>query len=136
MDLSDIRETDVRRWRKDRLAAGPRHERPFGAVTVAKAYRLLHSVMNTAVEDGKIRRNPCRIKGAGQEYSPERPVVPVGILIRLLDEAPPRYRALLLLATFANLRFGELAGLRRHQVDLTLALSACLFRPQRRMTGG
>jgi integrase len=124
MDLSVIRETDVRRWRKGRLAAGPQQKRPFGPVTVAKAYRLLHSIMNTAVEDGKIRRNPCRIKGAGQEYSPERPVVPVGTLISLLDEVPPRYRALLLLATFANLRFGELAGLRRHHIDL----DACVVR--------
>ena len=72
MDLSVIRETDVRRWRKGRLAAGPQQKRPFGPVTVAKAYRLLHSIMNTAVEDGKIRRNPCRIKGAGQEYSQAR----------------------------------------------------------------
>ena len=67
MDLSVIRETDVRRWRKGRLAAGPQQKRPFGPVTVAKAYRLLHSIKNTAVEDGKIRRNPCRIKGAGHE---------------------------------------------------------------------
>jgi len=124
VDLSVIRETDVRRWRKGRLAAGPQQKRPFGPVTVAKAYRLLHSIMNTAVEDGKIRRNPCRIKGAAQEYSPERPVVPVGTLISLLDEVPPRYRALLLLATFANLRFGELAGLRRHHIDL----DACVVR--------
>ncbi len=36
------------------------------AVTVAKAYRLLKAIMNTAVDDGLIRRNPCRIKGAGQ----------------------------------------------------------------------
>jgi integrase len=36
----------------------------------------------------------------------------------LLDRVPPRYRALVLLATFASLRFGELAGLRRGQVDL------------------
>ena len=41
-------------------------------MTVAKAYRLLHAIMNTAVEDGLIRRNPCRIKGAGQEYSQEQ----------------------------------------------------------------
>ena len=78
--------------------------------------------MNTAVEDGLIRRNPCRIKGAGQEYSQERPVVPVDTFVRLLDEVPPRYRALLLLATFANLRFGELAGLRRDQLDLDKCL--------------
>jgi len=124
MDLSAICEADVRRWRKERLVAGPRQTRPFGPVTVAKAYRLLHSIMNTAVEDGKIRRNPCRIKGAGQEYSKERPVVPVGTLIKLLDEVPLRYRALLLLATFANLRFGELAGLRRDHIDL----DACVVR--------
>ena len=69
-DLRDIHEADVRRWRKERLDAGPHAARPFGPVTVAKAYRLLHAIMNTAVEDGLIRRNPCRIKGAGQEYSP------------------------------------------------------------------
>jgi integrase len=116
--LSDIREADIRRWRKERLKSGPQQERPFGPVTVAKAYRLLHTILNTAVEDGRIRRNPCRIKGAGQEHSDERPVVPVPVLVQLLDNVPERYRALLLLATFANLRFGELAGLRRGQVDL------------------
>jgi hypothetical protein len=69
----------------------------------------------TAVEDGRIRRNPCHIKGAGQEHSDERPVVPLGTL---LDAVPERYRALVLLATFANLRVGELAALRRKHVDL------------------
>ena len=82
-DLRDIREADVRRWRKERLDAGPNQDRPFGPVTVAKTYRLLHAIMNTAAEDGLIRRNPCRITGAGQEYSKERPVVPVGTLLKL-----------------------------------------------------
>jgi DNA-directed RNA polymerase specialized sigma24 family protein len=35
----------------------------------------------------------------------------VSTLLRPLDEVPPRYRALILLATFANMRFGELADL-------------------------
>jgi hypothetical protein len=47
------------------------------AVTVAKAHRLLKAIFNTAVDDGLIRRNPCRIKGAGQERSAERPVLTV-----------------------------------------------------------
>ena len=85
---------------------------------MAKAYRLLHTVLNTAADDRLIPRNPCRIKGAGQEDSPERAVIPLTTLIELLDRVPPRYRALVLLATFASLRFGELAGLRRGQVDL------------------
>jgi hypothetical protein len=38
--------------------------------------------------------------------------------MELLDRVPPRYRALTLLATFASLRFGELAGMRRGQMDL------------------
>jgi integrase len=118
VEVAGIREGDVRRWRKARLAAGPRQKRPFGPITVAKAYRLMHSVMNTAVDDGLIRRNPCRIKGAGQEDSRERQVLPIPTLIKLLDIVPQRYRALVLLATFASLRFGELAALRRQQLDL------------------
>ena len=38
--------------------------------------------------------------------------------MELLDQVPPRYRALVLLATFASLRFGELAALRRSELDL------------------
>ncbi len=87
-------------------------------MTVAKAYRLLHAILGTAADDGLIRRNPCRIKGAGEEYSPERPVVPLAVLMELLDGVPIRYRAMLLLATFASLRFGELAALRRCDLDL------------------
>lgn len=68
LDLGKIREGDLRRWRKERINAGSQQARPFGPVTVAKAYRLLHGIMTTAVEDGLIRRNPCSIKGAGQEH--------------------------------------------------------------------
>lgn len=118
VDIASIKEGDVRLWRKERLAAGPRQARPFGPVTVAKAYRLLHAILNTAADDGFIRRNPCRIKGAGQEDSPERPVLSVAKLLELLSVIPERYRALVLLATFASLRFGELAALRRRQLNL------------------
>lgn len=74
--------------------------------------------MATAADDDLIRRNPCRIKGASQEDSPERQVVPVAGLVELLDRIPIRYRAMLLLATFASLRFGELAALHRGDLDL------------------
>src|SRR5215831_19308924 len=83
--VGDIREPEVRRWHKERMTAGPVSSPPFGSVTVAKAYRLLHAIMTTAADDGLIRRNPCRIKGAGQEDSPERPIVPVVGLVELLN---------------------------------------------------
>ncbi len=42
-------------------------------------------------------------------------------LLQLFDRIPVRYRAMLLLATFAGLRFGELAALHRCDIDLERA---------------
>jgi integrase len=88
-----------------------------GAVTVAKAYRLLRTILGTAVEDRLIRTNPCRIKGAAVEKSPERPVLTVAEVYALADAMPKRFRLLVLLATFCSMRWGELAELRRRDVD-------------------
>lgn len=102
----------VRRWRKQLLDAGT------SSVTAAKAYRLLKAILTTAADDGVIRRNPCRIKGAGQEKSPERPVLTIPQVFALADAIGQRYRALVLLAVFGSLRWGELAALRRSDIDL------------------
>ena len=88
------------------------------AVTVAKAYRLLKAILNTAVDDSLIRRNPCRIKGAGQEKSVERPVLTVPQVYALATAMDERYRALVLLAAFSSLRWGELAALRRSDIGI------------------
>lgn len=95
-------------------------ERLFGPVTVAKAYRLLHAILTTAEDDRLIRRNPCRIENAGKEDSPEREIVPLPVVFAIAKAIPVRYRALVLLATFAGLRWGELAGLRRGNIDLDI----------------
>lgn len=92
----------VRRWGKTLLDSG---------VSAAKAYRFLRAVLNTAADDELIRRNPCRIKGAGDEHSPERPVLTVAQVYLLADAVGIRYRALLLLAASASLRWSELAAL-------------------------
>jgi integrase len=107
-----ITEADVRRWRVDLLAAGTT------PVTVAKAYRLLKSIMATAADDGLIRRNPCRVKGAGTEKSAERPLLTVAQVYALADATGSRYRALVLLAYLCGLRWGELAALRRRDIDI------------------
>jgi integrase len=107
-----IRPGHVRRWRKGLLDAD------VSAVTTAKAYRLLKAVLNTAVDDGVIRRNPCRVKGAGQEKSPERPTLTIPQGYALADAIDQRYRALVLLAMFSSLRWGELTALRRCDIDL------------------
>jgi hypothetical protein len=70
------------------------------------------------VDDELIRRNPCRIDGAGQEDSDEREVIPLPVVFGIVGRIPARWRALVLLATFAQMRFGELAGLTRDGLDL------------------
>ena len=161
----------IREWRATLLANG------VSVSTAAKAYRFLRAVLMTAAEEDKILpRNPCRIRGAGDEDAPERPVLAVAQVFELADwwaaarsatsascpteptgfalpatarcEPPPeiylsradaeralwkmidgradcthdrRYRALVLLATFASLRWGEATALRRCDVDLDAA---------------
>jgi integrase len=109
--IASITEADVRCWRADLLSSG------VSPVTAAKAYRLLKSILATAVEDGLIRRNPCRVKGASVERSPERPVLTVAQVYALADAVGQRYRALVLIACFCGLRWGELAGLQRRDID-------------------
>jgi integrase len=110
--IAEIKEATVRRWRTTLL------DNSVSEVTTAKAYRLLKAVLNTAADDGLIRRNPCRIKGAATEESPERPVLTIPQVYALADAIDRRYRAFVLLATFACLRWAELAGLRRCDIDL------------------
>jgi integrase len=110
--IAEIQPGHVRSWRKELLDGG------VSEVTMAKAYRLLKAVLNTALDDGVIRRNPCRIKGAGREKSPERPTLTVVQAYGLAEAIGQRYRALVLLAMFSSLRWGELGALRRCDIDL------------------
>ncbi|WP_405856063.1 site-specific integrase [Streptomyces sp. NBC_00090] len=111
--LTAITTPRVRAWRTALLEDG------VGEPTVVKAYQLLRAILNTAVDDELIRRNPCRIKGADRYDVPERPVLTVAEVYAVADAIQPHHRALVLLAAFTTLRFGELASLRRRDLDLT-----------------
>jgi integrase len=65
-----------------------------------------------------IRRNPCRIKGAGDELPEERLTLTIGQVYQLADLMPARLRLLILVATFAGLRYGEVTALQRTDIDL------------------
>ncbi|WP_431903040.1 tyrosine-type recombinase/integrase [Nonomuraea sp. bgisy101] len=105
----------IRSWRADLLAKGT------SVSTAAKAYRLLRAVLMTAADEDKlIARNPCRIKGADNEHTPERPILTLAQVFELADRmADRRFKALILLTTFASLRWGEVIALRRGSLDLT-----------------
>ena len=113
LELAQLNSARIRTWHAAMLKA----DRP-GKTTVAKCYRLLNSIMATALEDGLIGRNPCVLKGAGVERPRERPIATAQEVFALADAIEPRYRALVLTATFTGLRLGELRALKRRRLDL------------------
>lgn len=109
MNIGAISPSAVRTWHSMTF-----HDR---TTTGAKAYRLLRAILNTAVSDEIIVRNPCQVKGAGQEKAPERPVATVAEVEALAQAMPERQRIAVYLAAWCQLRRGELLGLRRRDVD-------------------
>ena len=84
----------------------------------AKAYVRLRQILNQAVDDERIVRNPCRIRRAGAEHHGEQRFATMPELLELVEVTPERYRAMVLTAGLAGLRQGELLALRRADVDL------------------
>lgn len=107
--LGAVTPSSVRTWH---AALGKRHQS-----TAAKSYRLLRQIMNTALADEIITRNPCLVKGAGQETAAERPIAGPAEVQALADAMPERLRVAVLLAAWCQLRRGELLGLRRKDID-------------------
>lgn len=89
----------------------------------ARAYSLLRSILNTAVERRIIDRNPCQIRGAGnvtrKKHIEPATLAELDVIVR---EVPQRYKAMILLAAWCALRFGELTELRRSDLDLAKGL--------------
>lgn len=111
LDLDQITPPRVREWRTERKTA-------TGATTVAKSYRLLKAILETAADDELIRRNPCRIRGAGKESAPERDIATVEQVDALADAVGPRWRLMVYLGAYGPLRPEEQAELRRRDVEL------------------
>jgi len=112
-ELSQISPSTVRSWHASLQAAGD-----IGPPTIAKAYRLLHAVFATAVEDELVAKNPCLLRGASTDRTAERPVATVEQVYLIADAITPSLRAMVLFATFTGLRLGELRALKRRRLDL------------------
>ena len=112
LTLSEITPVVVRRWHTTALKG------TGGKVSIAQSYRLLRAVMNQAVADEILVRNPCKIKGAGADRAAERPVATPEQVVALGEAINPRYRAAVYLAAWCSLRRGEITALHNSDVDL------------------
>ncbi|MBW8825255.1 MAG: tyrosine-type recombinase/integrase [Acidobacteria bacterium] len=110
--LGQLTHMEIRRWVTEL------HGRGLAPATVHKVFQTLSKLLRGAVDAGMIRRSPAdRISLPRIERREMRVIAPAEIA-RLAEAITPRYRALVLLDAYAGLRLGELAGLRRSQLDL------------------
>ena len=85
----------------------------------AHCYGLLRTILGTALSDGMLSAQPCQIRGAGSTkrvIEIEPATLPQ--LATIVAKMPARLQMMTLLASWCALRFGELAELRRKDVDL------------------
>ncbi len=109
--VSDLTPALVRRW-----WAGLSPEHP---TVNARAYALLRAILSTAVVDGLIASNPCRVRAASNPPTKKeiRPAT-IAELDVLVQEMPPALGAAVLLCAWCALRVGEVLELRRRDLDL------------------
>lgn len=100
----------IRTWYSELVKSGRK-------TLAARAYGLLKSILATAVTDGRIKSNPCIIRGA-QNSSTGRKVEPPTAteLAKIVAAMPDRLQAAVLLAAWVGARYGELTELRRKDV--------------------
>jgi integrase len=87
------------------------------------AYGVLNMICNTAVKDALLERNPCQIVGASNPKPKKVVKIPTTIELHAIadklgaDEKTASFKALVLLAGWCGLRFGEVSELRRKDFD-------------------
>lgn len=121
MTLKDISPELVAEWYDTAAADRPTYQ--------AHAYSLLRAIMRTAADPTKnngiplIPFNPCGISGGGSSGG-KRKVAPATAeeIAAIVANMPERHRLMILLADGCALRFGELAELRRQDVDVKNAV--------------
>jgi integrase len=121
MQLKTITPEAIAHWYDTAAVGTPTYQ--------AHAYSLLRAIMRTAADPTKnggrplIPYNPCGIAGAGSSGSKRR-IRPASAeeVATIVAAMPDRHRLMVLLADGCALRFGEIAELRRSDVDLTNAV--------------
>lgn len=108
--LNEITKAGVRAWLDD-LEAGP--------AARAHAYSTLRTILQSAVDDDLLERNPAQVRGAGVRGG-RKYLKPASLreLTVMVEAMPEQRRLLLLMATWCALRSGELRELRRSDVVL------------------
>jgi len=111
MPLDEVTAPEVRDWLA-KLGA------TVAPSTAAKGYTFLGRLMVMATEEGLVPvGQPWRVRGAGRPRYGPRPLLDLGRVDELSKACGSQYEAMVILGAYGPLRFGEVAGLRRQDIN-------------------
>lgn len=108
--LTDVRHSDVREWVNDLSGQG------LAPGSVRQAHRVLSLILDEAVKDGRLARNPAARVPLPRPRRLQPRFLTARQVARLIDAAGDHALVIAVLA-FCGLRFGELAALKVRHVD-------------------
>jgi len=110
--LGTITPEGVRNWYSDLVKSGTKTQ-------AARAYELLKSILATAVTDGRIKSNPCQVRGAASASTGRKVTPPTAAELQtIVDTITPRFKATVVPAAWTGVRCGELTELRLEDIDV------------------
>jgi integrase len=109
--IADIRFTDIKNWVAELSTSR-------GATVTIRTYGVLASILDDAVQDGRLARNPARAGRVGlpKKTRGEHRYLTHEQVLRLADAAGSR-RLIVLVLAYLGLRWSELVGLRVRHID-------------------
>jgi integrase len=110
--MNRIRKLDIRAWINDELTAG------VAPSSVHRHFRTLRRVLNVAVDYELSARSPCTGIPGPRVPAKEMRFLTAGQVMDVAEAIHPRFSTLVYTAAYTGMRWGELIGLRRQQLDL------------------
>lgn len=110
--LSGVSNAEVRAW------AARLHASGLSPSSVRKAVFALRRILDAAVADRRLTHNAAENVPLPVEEPGEQRYLDADQVAALAEAIEPRFAAMVLVAAYGGLRFGELAALRRDRVDL------------------
>jgi len=108
--MSDVSHSAVQAWISELSATR-------SAATTRKVHRVLSLILDTAVRDDRLVRNPAAGVSLPRVETKERMYLSHQEVHQLAEACGP-YRLVVLFLAYTGVRFGELAALRIHHIDL------------------
>lgn len=118
MPLGAITAEDVQSWVVRLTRTEYEEGKTYGPESIRGYYDLFAAIMKLAVERGLIARSPCRGIELPSVHRGEQRYLTEGEVERLVVALEPRFKVLAYTSAYLGLRWQEIAGLRRHNLDM------------------